>query len=111
MLISSKPTSMRSNVASRRSSRAPKLHATPHKSCPQLQSALQLHLAMPTAVAEQIALSLQSDYDCADVVSDNISILSNLFPRSSMRSLERLLLTNPGVRRSTFVASSRSDQG
>jgi hypothetical protein len=66
---------------------------------------------MPAAAAEQISFSLQADYECADVASENINILSSLLSRSSMRSLEGLLLNNPGVRcspaRSCLALSAR----
>jgi hypothetical protein len=53
---------------------------------------------MPPNFSAEVAaaVSVSSEYD-ATLVTENIQLISSLFPRSSMRSIEKLLLKNPRV--------------
>lgn len=60
--------------------------------------ALQSQLLMPPNFSAEVAaaVSVRSEYD-ATLVTENIQFISSLFPRSSLRSIEKLLLKNPRV--------------
>lgn len=72
-------------------------HSAPEEAA-ALVTELQQQLFMPQDSAQQLATAVGCDYAAADMFAENISILSSLFPRSSMRGLEKLLLKNPAVR-------------
>jgi hypothetical protein len=59
---------------------------------------LQQQLWLAETSAEQVAAAVckSPEYD-QDLLVDNVNLVAHLFPRSSMRSIEKLLLKNPKV--------------
>lgn len=70
--------------------------ALAHTLCQQLSQ----QLCMPQDTAQQLAsavLPATADQCELDLCADNINLLAHLFPRSSMRRVEKLLVRNPAL--------------
>lgn len=65
---------------------------------PALVESLQTQLLLSSTTSDTLAAALleSPEYD-SQVAAENISLLSGLFPRSSMRRVEQLLVKNPQV--------------